>query len=46
MKHYLIHILKNDTSIVDMNEMVDHWLDFFENFHKKYIIMPSLLLDY
>ena len=23
-----------------MNEKLDHWLDSFENFHKKYINMP------
>ena len=42
MKDYLNHILKSDTSSGDMNEKVDHWLDSFENFHKKYIIMASL----
>ena len=26
--------------------MVDHWLDSFEKFHKKYIIMPSISLNY
>ena len=45
MKIYLTHILKSDTSIGDMNEKVDHWLDSFENFHKKYIIMPSQSLN-
>ena len=40
MKHYLTNILKIDTSSGDMNEKVDHWLDSFEIFHKKYIIMP------
>ena len=44
MKQYSTHILKSDTSTVDMNERVDHWLDSFEKFHKKYIIMPSELL--
>ena len=39
MKQYPNHILKSDTSSGDMNEKVDHWLDYFENFHKKYIIM-------
>ena len=33
-------VLKNDTSSGDMDEMVNHWLDSFEKFHKKYIIMP------
>ena len=46
MKHYLNHILKSDTSSGDMNEKVDHWLDSFEKFYKKYIIMPSQLLNY
>ena len=34
--------IKNDTSSGDMDERVDHWLDSFEKFHNKYIIMPSL----
>ena len=38
--------IKIDTSSGDMNEKVDHWLDFFEKFHKKYIIMPSESLSY
>ena len=45
VKDYWTRILKNDTSSDDMDEMVDHWLVSFENFHKKYIIMPSLSLD-
>ena len=45
-KDYWTRVLKNDTSSDDMNEKVDHWLDPFENFHKKYIIMPSLSLNY
>ena len=39
------HILTVDTSSGDMNEKVDHWLDSFQEFHKKYIIMPSQLLS-
>ena len=46
MKDHLTHILKSDTSSVDINEKVDRWLDSFEIFHKKYIIMPSLSLNY
>ena len=46
IKDYWIHVLKNDTSSGDLDEKVDHWLDSFENFHKKYIIMPSLSLNY
>ena len=45
MKHYLTHIFKSDTSSGDMNKKVDHWLDSFEKFHKKYIIMPSQSLN-
>ena len=45
MKHYFTHILKSNTSIGDMNGKLDHWLDSFEIFHKKYIIMPSPLLN-
>ena len=45
MKDYWTHVLKNYTSSGDMDEIVDHWLDSFEKFHKKYIIMPSLSLN-
>ena len=45
IQDYLNHVLQNDTSIVDMNEKVDNWLDSFEKFHKKSIIMPSILLN-
>ena len=45
MKHYLNHILKSDTSSGDMNKKVDHWLDYFENSHKKYIVIPSQSLN-
>ena len=46
MKYYLTQVLKNYTSRFDMDEKVNHWLDSFEKFHKKYIIMPSILLNY
>ena len=45
IKDYCTHVLKNDTSSVDMNEKGDHLLDSFEKFHKKNIIIPSLLLN-
>ena len=45
MNHYLTDILKSDTSSSDMNEKVYHWLYSFENFHKKYVIMPSQSLN-
>ena len=45
MKDYLTHIIKSDTSSGDMNENVYHWLDSFEKFHNRYIIMPSLSLN-
>ena len=45
MKHYFTHTLKSDTSSGDINKKVDHWLNSFENFHKKYIIMPSQSLN-
>ena len=45
IKDYWNHVFKNDTSSGDMEKMVDHWLVFFEKFHKKYIIMPSLSLN-
>ena len=37
--------IKNYTSSGDMDEKVDNWFDFFENFHQKYIIMPSISLN-
>ena len=43
MKYYLTQILKSDTLSGDMNEKVDHWLDSFEKFHKKYIILYLLI---
>ena len=46
MKDYLTHVLKNDTSSGDTDEEVDHWLYSSEKFHKKYIIMPSISLNY
>ena len=33
--------IKCDTSSDDMKEKIDHWLDSFEKFHKKYNIMPT-----
>ena len=45
IKDYWTHRLKNDTSSGDMNKIVYHWLDSFEKFHKKFIIMPSLSLN-
>ena len=42
MKDYLTHVFKNETSRGGMNEKLDHWFDSYENFHKKYIIMPSM----
>ena len=45
MKQWSNHILKSDTSSGDINEKVDHWLDSFEKFHKKHIIMPTESLN-
>ena len=45
MKYYLTHILKNNTSSGDVDEKVYNWLDSFEKFHKKYIIIPSISLN-
>ena len=45
MKYYWTHIFKNDIISGDMNEKVDHWLDYFENSHKKYIVIPSQSLN-
>ena len=38
--------IKSDTSDGDMDENIDHWLDSFEKFRKKYIIMTSEPLNY
>ena len=45
VKDYCTRVLKNYTKSDDIDEMVDHCLVSFENFHKQYIIMPSLLLN-
>ena len=37
--------IKNYTSSGDMDEKVDNWFDSFENFHQKYINMPSISLN-
>ena len=42
VKDYWAPVLKNDTTIYEMDELVEHCLVSFENFHKQYIIMPSL----
>ena len=45
VKDYWARVLKNDTTIYEMDELVDQCLLSFENFHKQYIIMPSLSLE-
>ena len=45
VKDYWSRVLKNDTTIYEMDELVDHCLDSFEEFHKQYTIMPSLSFD-
>ena len=45
VKYYWTHVLKNDTTGDDMDELVYHCLVAFEKFHKQYIIMPSLSLN-
>ena len=39
MKKYFANILKRDTSSNNMKENIDNWLDSFEKFNNKYIIM-------
>ena len=39
MKHYFTKIFKSDTSSDGMNEKVDHWLDYFEKFHRRSILL-------
>ena len=46
MKYYWTHVLKNDTLSGDIDEEVGNWFDSFEKFDNKYIIMPSLSLNY
>ena len=45
IKDYWTHVIKNDNSSGDMDEMVYHLLDYLEKSHKKYITMPSILLN-
>ena len=45
VKDYSVRVLKNETKIYEMDELVDHCMVSFENFHKQYIIMPSLSFD-
>ena len=33
VKYYWTRVLKNDTTSGDMDEMLDHWLVYFEKFH-------------
>ena len=40
-RQYLTNILECDTSSNDTKEKIEHWLDSFQKFHKKYIIMPT-----
>ena len=45
VKRYWARVLKKDTTLFEINELVDDCLFTFEKFHKQYIIIPSLLLD-
>ena len=45
VKVYWAHILKKNTTLYEMNELVDDFLVTFEKFHNHYIIIPSLSLD-
>ena len=45
VKDYWACVLKNDTKIYEMDELVEHCLVSFENVHKQYIIMPSLSFE-
>ena len=38
-RQYLTNILNCDTTSDNTNHKIDHWLDTYEKFHKKYIIM-------
>ena len=44
VKGYWAHVLKKDTKLFEMNELVDDFLVSFEKFQKQYIIIPSLSL--
>ena len=41
MRQYLSNILKWDTHSDYTKEKIYHWLDYFEKFHKQYIIMAT-----
>ena len=41
MRQHLSSISKSDTQNDDVEGEIDHWLYFFENFHQKYIIIPT-----
>ena len=43
VEDYWACVLKNDTTIYEMDELIDQCILSFEKFHKQYIIMPSLL---
>ena len=45
VKVYWASEFKKDTTLFEMNEMVDDFLVTFEKFQKQYIIIPSLSLD-
>ena len=40
IKDYWARVLKNETTIYEMDELVDHCLDSFEKFYEQYTIMP------
>ena len=44
-KCYWSRVLKKDTTLYEMNELLNDYLVTFEKFHKQYIIIPSPSLD-
>ena len=44
-KDYWDRVLKKDTTLYEMNELVDDCLVIFEKSHEQYIIIPSISLD-
>ena len=44
VKCYWARVLNQDTTLFEMNELVDDCLVTFEKFQKQYIIIPSLSL--
>ena len=45
VKSYWARVLKKDTTLFEISELIDDCLVTFKKFHKQYIIIPALSLD-